>query len=254
MDKPAVLLFHGLASNPKELAYIAQGLRVAGYYVVIPELKGYTHTLLNNSEYGDWTNLALDEFDKVAFSHKEVVVGGLCIGALLALHVAQNRKVHKILALSTTLYYDSWGNHWAKLLLPLHPFIPFSGKISIRERSPYGVKNIRLRELLAKQMKRKGVSRAGASRLLVSDIYEARQLAKDVEANLSKITAPILILHAEEDEITTLKSAYTVMRKVSSKIIRCTILTNSYHMISIDNDKWLVVTEILDFLRTKNAI
>lgn len=123
MDKPAIL-FHGLASNPKELAYIAQGLRAAGYYVVIPELKGYTHTLLNNSEYGDWTNLALDEFDKVAFSHKEVVVGGLCIGALLALHVAQNRKVHKILALSTTLYYDSWGNHWAKLLLPLHPFIP----------------------------------------------------------------------------------------------------------------------------------
>lgn len=103
-------------------------------------------------------------------------------------------------------------------------------------------------------MRHKGISRAGASRLLVSDIYEARQLAKDVEANLSKITAPILILHAEEDEITTLKSAYTVMRKVSSKIIRCTILTNSYHMISIDNDKWLVVTEIWDFLRTKNAI
>jgi carboxylesterase len=254
MDKPVILLFHGLASSPKELAYIAQGLRAGGFEVTIPELKGYTHTLLNGSKYDMWVNLALDEYDKLQSKHTNIIVGGLCIGALLALYVAQNRKVHKVLALSTTLYYDGWGNHWTRLLLPLRPFVPFAGRISIRERSPYGVKNIRLRTLIAKQMKHRGTSRAGASWLLVSDIYEANQLAKAVEINLSSITAPILLLHAEDDEISTLKSAYTVMRKSSSKIIRCTILTNSYHMISIDNDKWLVVTEILSFIRTKNAI
>ena len=69
-----------------------------------------------------------------------------------------------------------------------------------------------------------------------------------VWANLHKITVPTLIMHAREDDIASLRSADFVEAHISSVCVKKIILENSYHIITMDHDKDVVVKETLDFV------
>jgi len=84
-------------------------------------------------------------------------------------------------------------------------------------------------------------------------IYQTERMLRYLHANLSRITAPTLILHAREDDTSSLRSADLVEQNVSSEILRKVILENSYHMITMDNDKELVVEETLNFVARRFA-
>ena len=64
---------------------------------------------------------------------------------------------------------------------------------------------------------------------------------------LHHITAPTLVVHAREDDTSSLRSAELVAERVSSRILRKVILENSYHIITMDNEKDVVVNETLNF-------
>ncbi len=248
-----VLLFHGLSSSPLELQYIARGLHRAGHTVLVPALKGYTVGMAGAyaASAGEWVQAALRAFDQLAKECDTVSVGGLCLGAVLALRVAERRagSVHSVLGLSTALYYDGWANPWYTRLLPLAPFLPLARRIRVRERWPFGLKDERLRRWIERQMQESALSDAGASTLRVSELIKARRLIVRTRKHLEAIIAPLLLLHAEEDECATPRSAYEVSRRVSSTDKRLILLHDSYHMISMDREKQHVLDEMVNFLR-----
>lgn len=102
---PCVMLIHGLASSPLELQYLARNLRQAGYQVHLPTLPHYSlPTAANPAHPASATAGAMPQTAHLAESwlaqlqqqlqilhaqHGAVVVGGLCIGAVLALRLAQ---------------------------------------------------------------------------------------------------------------------------------------------------------------------
>jgi carboxylesterase len=180
-----------------------------------------------------------------------LAVGGLCIGALLSLHVAARRgdDVSHVLSLSTTLHYDGWAAPRSRVLLPLARIVPALGRIAVKEREPYGLKDERLRAWVAAQMKESGGSDAGAAVLRVRDLLQAQDLMRLVRQGMKRITAPTLLLHAREDEAASPRSAYEVASGVSSQRVHCVILNDSYHMISIDKEKARVLGEMKDFLQ-----
>lgn len=198
----------------------------------------------------EWAAAALSEFDKMRSSCDTLAVGGLCIGALLSLCIAAQRpgNVSHVLCLSTTLHYDGWAAPRTRWLLPLVPWIPGLGKISVREREPYGVKDERLRAWIGAQMKESGGSDAGAASLKVRDVFEAQRLMKVVKNRMAKVNAPTLLIHAKDDEAASPRSAMEVASGVSSKRIHLVMLNDSYHMISIDREKARVLSEMRDFL------
>ena len=254
-----VLLFHGLSSTPLELQFLARGLHRAGHTVRIAVIEGYSHGLpsANPSGHAQWARAAVEEFDRMKQQCDTLAVGGLCIGALLSLHVAAQRQaaVSHVLALSTTLHYDGWAAPWTRWLLPLARVIRWAGQVAVKEREPFGLKDERLRAWIAGQMKESGGSDAGAAVLRVKDLIEAQNLMRAVRQGMKQITAPTLLIHARDDDCASPRSAFEVASGVSSTRVHCVLLNDSYHMISIDKEKARVLSEMKDFLQTasKNA-
>lgn len=248
-----VLLFHGLSSSPLELQYLARGLHRAGYTVRIAVIDGYSFGLggAKQARHEDWQRSALAEFDAMRSEVESLAVGGLCIGALLALSVAASRPtgVSAVLGMSTTLYYDGWANPWTRHILPILRWVPFAGRIQFREREPYGVKDERLRRWIAAQMRESGSSDAGAAALRVRDLIQAKDLGRTVRGLLKDVSAPTLLIHARHDECVAPRSAFEVAKGVRSRQVQVVLLDDCYHMVSIDREKTRVLNEMKLFLK-----
>lgn len=247
-----VLLFHGLSSGPLELQFVARGLHRAGYSVRACVIANYTYGLASgqNNNAAAWERAALAEFDAFAAQFDTVSVGGLCIGAVLALRLAALRagRIHAVLALSTTLHFDGWANPWYTPLLQLGRVLPFTQRIAVREGEPFGLKDERMRGWIKRQMQASGNSNAGAASLRVGDLLKASDLIRSTVATLPQVTAATLLIHAREDDCASPRSAFEVASRVKSACTEVILLSDSYHMISIDQEKDKVITHLVRFL------
>jgi carboxylesterase len=70
---------------------------------------------------------------------------------------------------------------------------------------------------------------------------------KAVEANLSKITAPSLLLSSRVDGVVSTDNGDTLVAHSSGPVERIW-LEDSYHVATIDNDQELVESATLEFL------
>ena len=181
--------------------------------------------------------------------YKTVSIGGLCIGAVLALSVAKEASadINGLSLLATTLFYDGWSIPWYRFMLPLGYFTPARYIYTYKEREPFGLKNQQLRRWVAREMSHKTSSIAGASNLSLPAIHEAELLIKSVKRNLHKVTAPALIIHAVEDDVSTPRSADYVSTHIGSAKVHKIMLHDSYHMITLDNERERVADETIKF-------
>jgi carboxylesterase len=252
----AVLLFHGLASSPLELQLLARGLNRAGYTVYLPHLSGYGDDGRGNKRHvtpwRDWVAQALCIFDRVHAEHGRVVIGGLCMGATLALQVASQRprEVAALVALSVTLWHDGWALPWYSALLPLAALAPRSLRsvFSYREGPPYGVKDERMRAWIAREMANTQSSAAGAATITFDSLLEARRLFQATRKILDRVETPALIIHAVDDEMSSPRNAEYLARHLASRRTRLVMLRDSYHMITLDQEKEQVLSETRGFL------
>ena len=255
----AVLLLHGLYSNAMELQYLAKRLHGAGYSVRVPHLPGYSVLSANYSRtHGScehWLEAAEAELDGLLEKFEQVSLGGLCIGADLALMLAAKKgpRISALMLLSTTLYYDGWALPWYKFLLPLAYYTPLGRLYAYEEREPYGLKNEQMRRLVSAQMRQMGVSSVGASRLRSAGLYQAQRLIRAVKKCLPEVAQPTLIVHATEDDMTSLKSVRCLEKNLASTEVECLLLGNSYHMVSLDNDRSLVAERMIAFLQAHSG-
>ncbi|GBG01468.1 hypothetical protein AZSI13_07950 [Azospira sp. I13] len=253
----AVLLIHGLYSNPAEMSPLGKILEKAGYHVRIPEFSGYSvgeggcgsvpyaaHT------WEAWYAEVEREFTRLQASYRQVVVGGLCIGADLALHLAarQGARVAAVIALATTLFYDGWSIPWYRFLLPLGYYTPLRHLYTYRERYPFGLKNPRMRARVSRDMEARQISDAGAAHLPMNGIYQARRLIGTLKRELPEVGSPTLVIHSREDDVASLRSANFVYHHVSAELRRRVVLDDSYHIITLDNERRRVADETLKFL------
>ncbi len=249
----AVLLIHGLQGVPTEMLTLARRLNKAGYTVCVPHFKGYGYmegdTPYSVTSWRDWRGQVMLELRKLKQQYKTVSVSGLCIGAVLALSVAEeaSAEISGLSLLATTLFYDGWSIPWYRFMLPLGYFTPFRYLYVYKEREPFGLKNQQLRRWVAREMSHKASSIAGASNLTLPAIHEAELLIKVVKRNLHKVTAPTLIIHAVEDDVSSPRSADFVATRIGSAKIHKIMLHDSYHMITMDNERELVADETIKF-------
>lgn len=253
----AVLLFHGLQSSPAELQPIAKRLHQAGYTVHTPHIRGYGFmhgdTPRSVTHWQDWHACALAEFRTLKQQYSTVAVGGLCIGSTLSLSIAAELgdEVSALTLLSTTLWYDGWGIPWYRFLRYIGYYSPVRYLYSYREREPFGLKNKQLRKWIAREMSHKDSSIVGASKLNLPAIQEAERMIATVKKSMCQVTAPAIIIHAIEDEIASPRNARFVAEHIGSRLVESVMLHNSYHMITVDNDREQVANETIRFF---NAI
>jgi carboxylesterase len=253
--KHAVLLIHGLCGTPYEMAPLAARLRAAGYHVRAPLGPGYgmgVVTARGVERFERWVEYFAAQFDELASRYSRVSIGGLCIGSNIAIEIAARRvRVASLLLISTTLFYDGWNVPALRALLPLGYYTPLRRWYRVRETDPYGIKNPRLREWVAGQMQRTGGSMAGAASLPLTAIYQAQRLIRVAKRSLRTVRVPTLVMHARQDDVASLRSADLVCTRIGSREVTRLVFDDSYHMLTLDNERAAVAQAAVDFLERR---
>jgi carboxylesterase len=260
LEKCAVILLHGLYSTPDELLSLNAPLRRNGATVIAFDIKGYTFDPKVKKPlsppFEDWVVAVKTQIQTLKKEgHQKVFLAGISTGAALAL--ASTIDLHSdcdgVVLMSTSLVQDGWSIPFWHFLLPLALYTPLGIFWRYREKPPYGVKNERLRQWIARELEKRKISRAGVANLGISHLKQNDRLNRFVRKNLSQVTCPqILALHAKEDEVASTQNLTILASGLSSNLthLQTVVLNNSYHMISIDNDRQQVIQETLQFLQT----
>ncbi len=247
--KPPILLFHGLTGAPAELQSVSRALRRAGYEVETPLLAGHgvdEKTLLKTG-WRDWLAGAEAELLRLS-ADGPVVVGGLSMGAVLALALAQRHpdRVKGLLLLAPTLKYDGFNMPSYSWIMPYGAMTPLIRFYQFKERSPYGVKDERLRAKIAELMFSGVSTDAGLPFMPGRSLAQNLKLIAAVEKRFHDVLAPCLIVHAIEDDVTHVRNARRLAAEVSGPA-ELLLLEDSYHLVTVDRERNKVAQAAVDF-------
>lgn len=247
-ERSAIMLFHGLTGSPFEMRKYGQFLFNNGYDVYCYSLPGHgTHKqAIESIDWQDWTNFAQDKYDELRPKYKNFYLSGVCLGGVIAIHLAQkNSNVSAIVSLSTTLFLDGWRIPWYNFIMPLGLNTILRYYYAFPEGDPYGIKNEKTRKTIAKLM---GKSRVALDNYPLTCVYELLKLSSVVQKDIKSLKCPILLIHALEDDLTSIKSAKFIFERAASEIKEYIELKDSYHMVLYDNEKGLVFEKALGFI------
>ena len=114
----------------------------------------------------------------------------------------------------------------------------------VEEGEPYGIKNTLVRAVVKAKFERgDNFHYPWVPLACIRQVDRLRAMAMQCAP---QIKAPTLIMHAREDELTSLRSAQFLQESIPDA--RTVVLENSYHMICVDNDRDLVANSVLDFM------
>lgn len=247
-----VLLIHGLTGTPVEMRYVGKGLHKAGFTVYGVQLPGHCGNEVDLAATGwkDWYAGVEQALAALKTRVKTVVVGGLSMGAVMSLHLAAKHgaEISGLLLYGTTLWYDGWTIPWYSILWKPLINTPLGRNYTFMEKYPYGIKDERLRRRVVQNMLSGNSADAGLAGMPACGVRELWKLVAEVKKELPSIYAPALILHAREDDVSSVRNAYYVARNLGGPA-DVSLLDDCYHMITVDRQRDEVVARSVEFLR-----
>lgn len=246
-----VLLVHGLGGTPTELRFIGHGLARAGYTVHCCQLAGHCGTPeeLRRSTWREWYASVEEAHDRLREHCDIVIAGGLSMGGILALHLAQRRPegVQGLLLYAPTLKLDGWAMPWYSL--PLHYVRPLPIKLEfdLAEREPHGLKDERVRALVVSSMQSGDSGQAGVFSTPMRSFANLNQLVSIVKRNLDRVRQPALIVHPRDDDMASLRNAQYLQSRLGG-LVDTLVLDDSYHMVTLDQQRHIVAERTAAFV------
>lgn len=244
-NRIGVLLIHGLTGTPTEMRGVGRELNRLGYTVSGVQLAGHCGSVsdLNATDWQAWYRSVTEAAGKLQQQVDYLFIGGLSMGALLALKYAADfpHQVQGVLVYGATFKYDGWGipaiwQNTASWILPLTHALRIDRFLMFNEKPPYGIRNEKLRKRLVQSMLSGDSVSAGLPGNPWPALYQMQKLSRQTRAALPRVTAPCLILHAEDDDVAHYRNGELVRDNVSASA-QLILLKNSHHMITIDNDR-----------------
>jgi carboxylesterase len=251
-----LMLFHGLMSSPQEFGLIAHALRSKGLRHEAPSVPGYTHAPQQMApNWRGWRTGAREQLEERALGDGRVVIGGLCMGGILAAAAALEapERVAGLVLLSPSFEFDGWGLTWLRHLRHLAYWTGTDRFFAMKERAPYGVKNEKIRRWIKNELEQRAQSAAGPARVPLPALRQAEQMLAEVKARLHELRCPILVIHAREDEVSSLAGAQRFFDSLPQADKELVVLENSYHMVTIDNDRSQLSVLLDGFVRRISA-
>ncbi len=256
--RTGVLLAHGITGAPTEMKPLIRKLTAAGFTVSCPQLAGHCSTLreLKRTGWHDWYETLSRSLDALRQDCDQVFVSGLSMGALLVLQLAAQRPeaVTGVATLSATFFYDGWNvpRLRQRFLLPLVIYSPLRYFLSYHEPSPFGIKDERLRNMIATVYASNSAhmpERYGYSEFPGVTIRETFRLIAATRRELKKIVAPLLIVHSTEDDMASVENAAFLASRVRSSTVDTFLLDDTYHVLTLDKRRDDVADRVTEFIR-----
>lgn len=248
--RAGVFLIHGLGGTEYDLGSMHKRLRMSGFVTQSLTLPGHgtrPEDLLGVT-VDDWLDACRARYRELAGQFETLHVMGMCMGSLLAVEVAKQEQHGKgrLVVLAPPIFLDGWATPWYRDLRHLLYWLPtVPRRMRVEEEDPYGIKNEQLRGIVKAKFERNdGFHYRWVPLHCVREVDRLRKL---VTTGLQRVPCQTLVVHAREDELTSLRSANFLVRGIGGDRARMVVLEDSYHMICIDNDRELVARHVLEF-------
>ncbi len=211
---------------------LAASLRTQGYHLQLPILPGHAATpeALRQVSSRDWLQTAETALQHLQNETKKQIVIGLSLGGALALHLAANFVFSGVVALAPALWVPKWKEYGAYLVGPI-----------LRTRRKWGgpdVNDDSGRALLDSYLE-----------YPYSALYEVFNLQRVVREELAQIEMPVLLIHSRQDHVVPLANLQYVAERVNSTQVEKMIVTESYHVLTVDRDREQIFQRIHEFIR-----
>lgn len=225
MYKKAVLFIHGFSAKKEDnqffIDFMKNKSRIDLHTFVLP---GHDTKRMGKATYQDWINASTQELEKLLKTYSKVTIVGHSMGTILAINLAVHySQVEKLVLVSPA--YDC-GNieqnakDFKKLVR--HEIDPeigtgFEGVIYKLFHVPF------------------------------SRFLEYRKLAKQNEANLSKVKCPTLILHGTIDNVVPIHSSLYVYNTLNCEK-HLTLIEEVRHQVFKSKKARLISNYIYDYI------
>ena len=229
-NKTGVLLIHGFTGSPAELLPLGNFLNREGFTVLAVRLAGHgtSERDLIRTNRGDWFNSVLDGYALLKNFCDKIFVIGHSMGALLSLKLATIKNFDKLVTISPPFFIDE-SLHVE--LLP--PRSECENKFVVKPRRR--LKNVP-----------PAVNKTYRKFPLIS-VHELVTLIDDVKKILSKVQAPLLVLHAEDDHTAKFESAEFLLKSVSSAQKNFVKISTGGHLIPLNDGREFIFKKIFEF-------
>jgi carboxylesterase len=222
------VLVHGLTSTPESLRSWAEAFQRHGIDTQLVLLPGHgtqPEDLLQ-VQWEDWYASLVTAVNEMRRTCDRVFVLGQSLGGTLALRAAAHAEVDGVITLAAIAYMQDW-RLW--FLPVLRPFLKW-------RQSP---DNDIARD----------VSDTGSyDRLPLHAIEQLLELASMVRRDLPTISIPALVVQSEEDHVAPPGNLDFIHDRLGSQDKERIRLRNSYHVISLDHDRQMVLDHSIRFL------
>ena len=228
-----VLLIHGFTGLPAGMLLLGEVLNRAGFNIICPRLAGHgtSEKDLMRTTKDDWYNSVLDGFYILRGICDKIFVVGHSMGGLLALKLATEFDIPKIVTLAAPIFIDE-----GRGLRGLPPREFCSDACIYTERKkltdvPPAVNNVYEKTPLI-------------------SVHELVDLINDVKKILPQVNTPILIMQGEEDHTVQPRSARFIMDNVGSTEKKIITVPNAGHLLPFAEQREFVFEHTLEFLRS----
>lgn len=249
-DELGFLLVHRLGGTPVDLDYVGARLAAAGHTVLCPLLFGHggSRALLGATTWQQWYSSVTEGLDELKEHCSSIVVAGLSGGASLALMLAAERRldVAGIVLYAPTFMPSSWTSPWYGAVLRRLGHKGLANMFRVVETAPYGIKDDALRREIIDRSEADGRARSDVHGRPGGAILEAHWAAATAQERLAAITQPSLIFHARADDRDGGADSYMLQQRLNG-ITDVIVLEDTYHLITADHQRDLVVERTLEF-------
>jgi carboxylesterase len=215
-----ILLLHGFTGNPSSMRPLGEWLAARGHAVEGPRLPGHGTFWRDLARYRwqDWAAEAEGGLDRLASKTHGVVVCGLSMGAVMALHMAATRPD----AVKALVLVNAFARDRRIALLPwLWPLIP----------SQKGVGN---------DIAKEGQTELPYERIPSRAIAELAKLLRVVAKETPSVRQPVIVFNSPQDHVVPRGTAEWLIGRIGSEQKELVELPNSYHVATLDHDAEMI--------------
>lgn len=238
-DARGVLCVHGFTGTPFEMRWLGERLHARGPTVHGLALPGHATSLdeLDPITWDEWAGAVVEAYDRLAARCRAVAVVGQSLGGLLSLYLATRRQPAAIASLAAPLRLPGLSGVVARATTRW----PLAGRVRrLPKLGGFDVRDARAQ-----------VENPAYRAIPVRPLGELLTFMRVVDAALPQVTAPLLVVHAEQDHTAPFDSAVRITRRVASLDQRLVRLTGSYHLISLDIEREQVADEVASFFERR---
>ncbi|MFD3502163.1 alpha/beta hydrolase [Streptomyces sp. NPDC058676] len=225
-----VLLCHGFTGSPQSLRPWAEYLAERGLTVSLPLLPGHGTRWedMQLTGWQDWYAEVDRELRALRERCGQVFVGGLSMGAALALRLAAKHgdAVSGVVAVNPANKVHGLAAH---ALPVIRHFVPTSKGI-------------------ASDIAKENSVELGYHRVPLRAAHSLRTFFQLVDGELPQVTQPLLLLRSAQDHVVPAADSARVLSRISSTDVTEIVLEQSYHVATLDYEADRIFEESYAFI------